>query len=400
MQHAGSGRCPLSKVPEGEVCGSQVRWNVHGVRFELPIRYEIKKTQGLGTYGFVCSGIDKVTNKPIAVKKVQGLFKDTGDAKRILREIKLLKHLNHGCILNLTDLLPPTETSTMSDFNNLYIITELLHADLASVIKSSQQLSDEHIAYFVFQMLEALEHIHSRQIIHRDIKPANILVNDDCRIRLCDFGLARGFTPGTDQEMTEYVITRWYRPPELLLFAPHYGPAVDIWALGCVTGELFLRRPLFPGKNYVDQIQRIADVTGVEMSDLPSDEAIRFFENQERGKQFDAVKRSCCGLFSSSNAQNENYQSSCSGLKSVLPDITSDALSLMNSMLSFNPTNRPSASDLLSHPYVDGFEPTTPMGENGEPFNWYADSEVFTTEFTEPELRCAIWQEIRSMASD
>eukprot|EP01060_Flectonema_neradi_P018127 TRINITY_DN24946_c0_g1_i1.p1 TRINITY_DN24946_c0_g1~~TRINITY_DN24946_c0_g1_i1.p1 ORF type:complete len:397 (+),score=78.31 TRINITY_DN24946_c0_g1_i1:71-1261(+) len=394
MQSAG-GRCPLSAVEEGEVFGQVTRWSVHGVQFELPNRYKITKTQGLGTYGFVCSGVDKSSGKPIAVKKVQGLFRDTGDAKRILREIKLLKYLNHSCVLSLTDLLPPTECSTMTDFDDLYIVTELFHTDLASVIKSSQQLSDDHISYFVFQLLEALEYLHSHQVIHRDIKPANILVNDDCRIRLCDFGLARGFAPGINQEMTEYVITRWYRPPELLLFTPHYGPAVDIWALGCVMGELFTRQPIFPGKNYIDQIQRIADTLGVDLSDLPSDEAVRFFENQQRAKQFDTfnIGRSCCESKTESEVR--------SGLSSILPPIVSvEAISLMNSMLSFNPVHRPSAAELLAHPFVQGYDPSSPDGVDGqqtEPYHWYADSEVFTTDFTEPELRSAIWNEIQSI---
>lgn len=115
------------------------------------------------------------------------------------------------------------------------------------------------IQYFLYQILRALKYIHSANVLHRDLKPSNLLVNANCDLKICDFGLAR--TTSENDFMTEYVVTRWYRAPELLLNAAEYTAAIDIWSVGCIYMELLNRKPLLPGKDYVHQLRCIIDVS-------------------------------------------------------------------------------------------------------------------------------------------
>lgn len=131
------------------------------------------------------------------------------------------------------------------DFEDVYIVSELMDTDLHQIISSGQNLSDDHCQYFMYQILRGLKYIHSAQVLHRDLKPSNILVNENCDLKICDFGLARI----TDIEMTGYVSTRYYRAPEIMLTWQHYDKAVDIWSVGCIFAEMLIGQPLFPGKD-------------------------------------------------------------------------------------------------------------------------------------------------------
>lgn len=139
-------------------------------------------------------------------------------------------------------LKPPARTG----FNDIYIVTNLMETDLHRVIYSRQELTDEHIQYFLYQILRGMLYIHSANVIHRDLKPNNILLNKNCDLKICDFGLARGFD-NENEFKTEYVVTRWYRAPEVILNASEYTKALDIWSIGCIFAELLGRTPLFPG---------------------------------------------------------------------------------------------------------------------------------------------------------
>ena len=136
--------------------------------------------------------------------------------------------------------------------------TKLMECDLDRIVSSSQSLSDAHIQYFVYQILRGLLYIHSANVLHRDLKPSNLLVNSNCDLAICDFGLARGVVD--DETLTEYVVTRWYRAPELLTEAQYYGPAVDVWSVGCILAELLGRRPLFQGKDYMHQLKDTLEI--------------------------------------------------------------------------------------------------------------------------------------------
>ncbi len=159
-------------------------------KFEVDTKYEFIKMMGGGAYGVVCACLDKDKNKRVAIKKVPNAFEDLVDAKRIFREIKLLRFFNHENIIHLEAVLRPENPKTYKD---IYIVTDLMETDLHRVIYSKQKLSDEHIQYFVFQILRAVQYIHSANVIHRDLKPSNVLLNKQCDVKICDLGLCRGF---------------------------------------------------------------------------------------------------------------------------------------------------------------------------------------------------------------
>eukprot|EP00879_Flechtneria_rotunda_P022515 GHRR01023766.1.p1 GENE.GHRR01023766.1~~GHRR01023766.1.p1 ORF type:complete len:203 (+),score=66.72 GHRR01023766.1:637-1245(+) len=166
------------------------------------------------------------TNDKVAIKKITNCFDNAVDAKRILREVALLSHLRHENVMSLRDVVPPANPS---NFKDVYLVYDLMDTDLHQIIRSPQQLSPDHISYFVYQVLRGLKYIHSANVLHRDLKPSNLLVNANCDLKICDFGLARGAGVEEQAAMTEYVVTRWYRAPELLLSCNDYTAAIDVW---------------------------------------------------------------------------------------------------------------------------------------------------------------------------
>lgn len=162
----------------------------------MDVKYEFIKMMGGGAYGVVCACLDKEKNKKVAIKMIPNAFEDLVDAKRIYREIKLLKFFDHENIIHLEAVLRPDNPKTYTD---IYIVTDLMETDLHRVIYSKQKLTDEHIQYFVFQILRAIHYIHSANVIHRDLKPSNILLNKQCDVKICDLGLCRGFN--TEEEL-------------------------------------------------------------------------------------------------------------------------------------------------------------------------------------------------------
>ena len=246
-------------------------FDIAGNRFEVDLRYTNLIPVGGGSYGLVCSADDSVTKRRVAIKKVTNAFSDLTDAKRIMREIKLLGQLgDHENVIGLVDVM--TMPPLTKNFRDIYIVCELMECDLDRIISSTQGLTDQHAQYFVYQILRGLKYIHSANVLHRDLKPSNLLVNSNCDLSICDFGLARGVV--ADETLTEYVVTRWYRAPELLTESQYYGPPVDLWSVGCILAEVLLRRPLFQGKDYMHQLEEIINVLGT-----PSDESLAFITN-------------------------------------------------------------------------------------------------------------------------
>jgi mitogen-activated protein kinase 1/3 len=191
---------------------------VQGTEFTVPSSYTLVKKLGSGAYGTVAAFEDKAASPPrtVAVKLVKSAFNDLIDAKRIVREVKLLRHFEHDNVVSILDIFPPDSP----DFEDIYIIMDLMDTDLHRVIYSNQSLTNEHIQYFLYQLLRGLKYVHSANVVHRDLKPSNILVNRDCELKICDFGLSRGFEEGQeDSDFTHYVVTRWYRAPEVILTA-------------------------------------------------------------------------------------------------------------------------------------------------------------------------------------
>jgi serine/threonine protein kinase len=160
--------------------------------YEIDVRYTNLKPVGSGSYGIVCSANDTLTGQKVAIKKISNVFEDLIDAKRILREIKLLRHLgDHENIIHILDIM--TMPPNIRDFTDLYIVTECYECDLDRIISSSQTLTDGHNQYFLYQILRGMKYVHSANVLHRDLKPSNILVNANCDLALCDFGLVSCF---------------------------------------------------------------------------------------------------------------------------------------------------------------------------------------------------------------
>lgn len=224
--------------------------------FTIDTRYSLIRTVGSGAYGVVISASDSLKNRNVAIKMVARAFNDEIDAKRILREIKLLKHFNHENIVSIVDMMPP-QVKYVDDFNDVYIVADLMETDLHRIIYSKQTLSIDHVQYFVYQILRGLKCVHSANVIHRDLKPSNLLVNSNCDLKICDFGLARGIHGNRSSTMllTEYVVTRWYRAPEIMLACHEYSKPIDVWSVGCIFAELIHRKPFFPGEDYIDQVR-------------------------------------------------------------------------------------------------------------------------------------------------
>eukprot|EP00954_Amorphochlora_amoebiformis_P028555 1391858-Amorphochlora_amoeboformis.AAC.3 len=189
---------------------------INSTRFTIDAKYTPLTSIGTGAYGVVCSALDVTTDTKVAIKKISNAFEDLVDAKRILREVKLLRHLNHENVCGLYDLLDPPK-----NFEDIYIVLQYMETDLHKIIYSKNELSDDHIQYFIYQILRGLKYIHSANVIHRDLKPSNILLNGNCDLKICDFGLARG-VDDSEVKLTEYVVTRWYRAPEVMCSCREY----------------------------------------------------------------------------------------------------------------------------------------------------------------------------------
>jgi len=327
------------------------------------LHFNLTKVVGHGAYGFVCAAVNTQTGEKVAIKKCADLFKECEDGKRVLREIRLLSFLQHENLLTITDLLPPRD----KNFQDVYIVTPLMDTDMNNVLRSRQRLDPNHYQYFIYQVLRGLKYVHSAQVLHRDLKPANLLTNISCDLRICDFGLARGFN--NDDLMTEYVVTRCYRPPELLLMCQQYTPAIDIWSTGCIFAEMMNRKPLFPGKDYLHQLGIICDALG-----KPTEDDIAWLKNKEAEKYL------------------QRLQNTTPKPINVLVPKMQDAISqdFLGKMLVFNPSKRSSAAQLLEHKYLQHLhdpsdEPTAP-----EIFKWeYEDSQ----QIKETELRRGFWKE-------
>ena len=253
-QHPHSSSDQPTSHEEGQH-NNQRRENEIFSEFEDANRYSVHEVIGKGSYGVVCSATDTKTDKKVAVKKITDIFEHVSDATRILREVKLLRALKHPDVVEILHILLP---SNPREFKDVYVVFELLDTDLHQVIKANDDLTQDHHQFFLYQLLRGLKYIHTANVYHRDLKPKNILANADCKLKICDFGLARPSFHDqgpTTVFWTDYVATRWYRAPELCgSFFTKYTPAIDIWSIGCIFAEILNGKPIFPGKNVVNQL--------------------------------------------------------------------------------------------------------------------------------------------------
>ncbi|OMO59931.1 hypothetical protein CCACVL1_24531 [Corchorus capsularis] len=305
-------------------------------------RYQVQEVVGKGSYGVVGSAIDTQTGEKVAIKKINDVFEHVSDATRILREIKLLRLLRHPDIVEIKHImLPPSRR----EFRDIYVVFELMESDLHQVIKANDDLTPEHYQFFLYQLLRSLKYIHTANVFHRDLKPKNILANADCKLKICDFGLARvSFNDAPSAIFwTDYVATRWYRAPELCgSFFSKYTPAIDIWSIGCIFAEMLTGKPLFPGKNVVHQLDLMTDILGT-----PPPESISRIRNEKARRYLSSMRKKQPVPFSQK-----------------FPHVDPLALRLLERLLAFDPKDRPSAEEALADPYFHGLanvdrEPST-----------------------------------------
>jgi len=309
---------------------------VDKVEEHIKKRFILQKKIGQGAYGVVFKAIDKKTKEQVALKKLFGAFQDEVDSQRTFREVMLLQELNgHDNIIRLLNVI-----KAENDLD-LYLVFDYMEADLFNVIRANI-LQDIHKKFIIYQILKAIKFIHSADIIHRDLKPSNIFINSDCHIKLGDFGLARtlGHNPHIQNMVTEYVATRWYRAPEMILAAQKYGKPIDMWSVGCILYELLVGTPLLPGKSTKEMMKMMFGVTG--------------FPDR---KEYNEVKNEC-------KIQHIDYddllQEKIKKKKNILQMVsgyTHDevAIDLLLKLLVFNPKKRLTAEEALEHPYVADF---------------------------------------------
>lgn len=338
-------RCNMLCLPEEE----KVMLKMEGSVFEVPKKYELVKIVGQGAYAMVCSAKDTTASEDddndVAIKKIEECFEQVVITKRILRELRILRHMSHENVLDVKAVFAMGKKETYRD---IYIVSELMETDLATVLKSSQPFSPEHCQFFVYQILRGMKYVHSSEVIHRDLKPRNILVNSNCDLKICDFGLARidwGAKEHPETAMTEYICTRWYRAPELLCAFPKYAKGVDVWSVGCIFAEMILRAPIFPGRDTVDQIKTIIAVVG-----SPSEKAIAQIQNQKCRKLVESLQKE--------SILKETFDD-------AKPKPDSAAVDLIGEMLKFDKDERITMKDALLSAYMEQLheEEDEPDGE-------------------------------------
>ncbi|KAJ1668569.1 MAPK protein hog1 [Coemansia sp. RSA 1813] len=326
-----------------------VRLTIFGTVFEVTTRYTDLQPVGMGAFGLVCSARDQLTGQAVAVKKIMRPFSSSVLAKRTYRELKLLKHLRHENIISMSDIF-------ISPLEDIYFVTELLGTDLHR-LRQSRPLERQFIQYFLYQILRGLKYVHSAGVIHRDLKPSNIVINENCDLKICDFGLARV----QDPQMTGYVSTRYYRAPEIMLTWQRYDVAVDIWSAGCILAEMFEGTPLFPGNDHVHQFSIITELLGTPPDDviqtIGSENTLRFVQSLPRREPVPFRTR--------------------------FPNIDPLAVDLLEKMLVFDPRRRITAAEALAHPYLETYH-----DEADEPV---ADS-MFDWSFNDADLPVEEWK--------
>eukprot|EP00741_Cyanophora_paradoxa_P019480 tig00021127_g18805.t1 len=290
---------------------------------------------GEGTYGQVYRCKNKQTGEIVALKKVRMDNEKEGFPITAIREIKILRQLDHSNVIKLKEIVTSAVTDYSRNKGSIYMVFEYMDHDLTGLMDTGIKFTAPQIKCYMKQLLEGLHYCHTNQVLHRDIKGSNLLIDNKGQLKLADFGLARPYND-QNKDYTNRVITLWYRPPELLLGATSYGPAIDMWSVGCIFAELLTRRPLFPGKNEIDQLDQIFKKCGTpdeqswpEASKLPWYHMFKPQRPMQRRlmedfKQFQQVRE--------------------------FP-ITEGATALLDKLLQLDPKKRISAHDALDHEY-------------------------------------------------
>ena len=286
-------------------------------------KYEVLGVVGEGAYGIVYKCRNKETGKYVAIKK----FKEVGDElvkKTMKRELKMLQRLHHPNVVEFQDAFRRK--------GNLFLVFEFVDKNLLELLQEHPNGLDPNlIRHLIYQLCKSIKYLHEQNIIHRDIKPENLLITDKMESKLCDFGFARLVSEANDK-LTDYVATRWYRAPELLLSQGNYGKEVDYWAIGCIMGELVDGNPLFPGENELDQIHCIQKVLG----NLTDKQEEMFYTNP---------------LFNGKNLLNVTKPETLE--KRYLGKFSKKAISFMKGLLALDPKKRLNGNTVFKHAYFE-----------------------------------------------
>lgn len=347
-------------------------------------QYDVKTIIGTGSYGSVCEAFDNKRKKLVAIKRIAHMFEDLIDCKRILREIAILDKLKHEHIVEIYDIVAP---NNMHTFDELYIVMEICDSDLKKLCRTDVTLTPLHINTLLYNLLVGLKYLHSAGIYHRDLKPANCLVNQDCSVKICDFGLSRaigeeqphlGALPNTPRgegqnenapvpgvphtqrlkrHLTGHVVTRWYRAPELILLQENYTEKIDIWSVGCIYAELLGmlegtkvqdRGPLFPGSSCFPLSPDHKHKTDYKYHSRGKHDQLNMIFNllgTPTEKDVDALERDDAKRYIKCFATRTG-----DGLAVKFPDVGRNSLDILRSMLHFNPRNRTEVSAALDNP--------------------------------------------------
>uniref|UniRef100_A0A4W2HMD9 mitogen-activated protein kinase n=1 Tax=Bos indicus x Bos taurus TaxID=30522 RepID=A0A4W2HMD9_BOBOX len=314
--------------------------DVNKTAWELPKTYVSLTHIGSGAYGSVCSAIDKRSGEKVAIKKLSRPFQSEIFAKRAYRELLLLKHMQHENVIGLLDVFTPA--SSLRNFHDFYLVMPFMQTDLQKIM--GMEFSEDKIQYLVYQMLKGL----------KDLKPGNLAVNEDCELKILDFGLARH----TDVEMTGYVVTRWYRAPEVILSWMHYNQTVDIWSVGCIMAEMLTGKTLFKGKDYLDQLTQILKVTGV-----PGAEFVQKLNDKAAKSYIQSLPQSPKKDFSQ-----------------LFPRASPQATDLLEKMLELDVDKRLTASQALAHPFFEPFRDPEEETEAQQPLEDSLEREKLTVD--------------------
>jgi len=328
-------------------------------------KYEICQKLGKGAYGVVWKAIDKRNRQVVALKKCFDAFRNSTDAQRTFREIMYLQEMSgHENIVRLLSVIKAENDK------DVYLTFDYMETDLHAVIRANI-LVDIHKQYVTYQLLKCLKFMHSADLLHRDIKPSNVLVNSDCHAKICDFGLCRSVAEdgGPNPVLTDYVATRWYRAPEILLGSTRYTKAVDVWALGCIIGEMISGRPIFPGTSTMNQLDKIIEITG-----RPSAEDIVAIKSPFAATMLESLP-----------------PSRPKTLTELFPNGSAEALDLIRTMLQFNPEKRCSVDEALRHPYLAQFHDPDNEAVAARPVRIVIDD---NTKYSAADYRERLYREI------
>lgn len=300
--------------------------------------YDVLTKLGEGTFGEVHKAVHREKGTAVALKRILMHNEKEGMPVTALREIKILKALHHPCIIDILDMFILKSQGKDSPLS-VYMVFPYMDHDLAGLLENERvKLSPSQIKLYMKQLLEGTEYMHRNHILHRDMKAANLLISNTGSLKIADFGLARAYDPsivdvkedfrGKERKYTNCVVTRWYRPPELLLGARQYGGEVDMWGIGCVLGEMFSRKPILPGSSDLDQLDKIWQLCGTP--------------NERSWPGFDTLP-GCEGVKRFSNYPRR--------LRNFYEMIGPETVDLLDKLLTCNPRERINAEEALDHDY-------------------------------------------------